>query len=215
MSFPAYLRANSAMLLRMTVQHALLVLISVGIAAVIGIVVAVVTYQTEAPRKAAVGVAGVFLTLPSFALFGLLIAPLGLGFTPAVVALAMYALLPIVRNTITGLRAVDSSVTESARGMGMGRWRRLLRIELPLAWPVIMTGIRVATLIDVGIAAIAAYVGGPGLGQQIFSGLDRIGFPVAVNLALSGTLGVIAVAIVLDVAFLILGKFTTARGIRG
>jgi len=215
MSFPAYLQANWPLLVQLTVQHAVLVLVSVGIAAVIGVVLGVTTYRTQRPRTLVLAIAGVFLTIPSFALFGLLIAPFGLGFTPAVIALVMYALLPVVRNTITGLREVDSAVLESAVGMGMGRWRRLMRVELPLAWPVILAGIRVAVLLDVGIAAIAAYVGGPGLGQQIFSGLDRIGFPVALNLALSGTLGIILIAIVLDAALFAVGRLTMSRGIRG
>ena len=215
MSFFDYLQANWPRLVDLTLQHAVLVLISVAIATVVGVLAAVVTYRTDIPSKVLLGVTGVFLTIPSFALFGLLIAPLGLGYPPAVVALVMYGLLPIVRNTITGLREVNASITEAALGIGMGRWRRLLRVELPLAWPVILTGIRVATLINVGIAAIAAYVGGPGLGAQIFAGLDRIGFPVAVNLALSGTLGIILIALVLDGVFLVLGKLTTPRGIRG
>jgi len=214
-SFFDYLQANWPDLLDLTVQHAVLVLISVAIATVVGVLAAVATYRTDIPSKLLLGVTGVFLTIPSFALFGLLIAPLGLGYPPAIVALVMYGLLPIVRNTITGLREVNASITEAALGVGMGRWRRLLRIELPLAWPVILTGIRVATLINVGIAAIAAYVGGPGLGAQIFAGLDRIGFPVAVNLALSGTLGIVLIALVLDGVFLFLGKLTTPRGIRG
>ncbi|MGI8697223.1 MAG: ABC transporter permease [Mycobacteriales bacterium] len=217
MSFSEYLRENWQDLLNLSVQHLVLVLISVGIATVIGVALGVATYGSAAqwPRTLVLGVTGVFLTIPSFALFGLLIAPIGIGYTPAVFALVMYALLPIVRNTITGLRGVDASVRESALAVGMGRWRRLVQIELPLAWPVILTGIRVATLLDVGIAAIAAYVGGPGLGHDIFDGLDRIGFPVALNLALAGTLGVIVVAIVLDVFFLVFGKLTTSRGIRG
>lgn len=215
MSFTAYLQANWQQLVQLTVQHAVLVLISVGIATVIGVLLGITTYRTERPRALVLAVAGVFLTIPSFALFGLLIAPFGLGFTPAVIALVMYALLPVVRNTITGLREVDPAVLESAVGMGMGRWRRLVRVELPLAWPVVLAGIRVAVLLDVGIAAIAAYVGGPGLGQQIFSGLDRIGFPVAINLALSGTLGIILIAIVLDAALFAVGRLTTSRGIRG
>ncbi|MGI9093898.1 MAG: ABC transporter permease [Mycobacteriales bacterium] len=215
MSFGSYLAGNWQDLLKLTVQHLLLVLVSVAIATVIGVALGVLTYQTAAPRAFVLAVTGIFLTIPSFALFGLLIAPLGLGYTPAVFALVMYALLPIVRNTITGLREVDSAVTESARAIGMGRWRRLAQVEVPLAWPVIITGIRVATLLDVGIAAIAAYVGGPGLGHDIFDGLDRIGFPVAFNLALSGTLGVIVIAIVLDIFFMFLGRFTTPRGIRG
>jgi osmoprotectant transport system permease protein len=125
----------------------------------------------------------------------------------------MYALLPIVRNTVVGLRSVDPAITESAQGMGMNGLQRLLRIELPLAWPVILTGMRVSTLIIIGIAAIAAYVNGPGLGEDIFSGLSRIGSAVALNLVLGAVLAIIALALLFDGFFAVLGKLTTSRGL--
>jgi len=130
------------------------------------------------------------------------------------VALVMFALLPIVRNTITGLREVDPAVVESAQGMGMGRWRRLARIELPLAWPIIITGIRVSTQILVGIAAIAAVINGPGLGKEIFRALASVGTPTAVNRALSAVLGIVILGLLLDIAYLFVGRLTTSRGLR-
>ncbi|MEJ7802427.1 MAG: ABC transporter permease [Candidatus Limnocylindria bacterium] len=195
-------------------EHIGIVLISVSISTVIGVALGVLTYQTQRPRLIALGVTGIFLTIPSFALFGLLIGPLGLGATPAVVALVMYGLLPIVRNTIVGLRSVDPAVVESAQGMGMGRYRRLLRIELPLAWPIIITGIRVAAVIIVGIAAIAAVVNGPGLGKDIFRALARFGTPTALPQALSAVLGIIIIAILIDLVFTVVARLTTSRGIR-
>lgn len=215
MSFLNYLAGEWREVLGLTVDHAIVVLGSVAIAAVIGVAIGVLTYRRERPRTIALAVAGVFLTIPSFALFGVLIGPLGLGSRPAVVALVMYSLLPILRNTITGLREVDPAIVESAEGMGMGRWQRLARIELPLAWPVIITGLRVATMLCLGIAAIAAYVRGPGLGNLIFTGLARVGVPVAVDLVLAGTVGIIVLAIVLDAGFTLFGKLTTPRGTRG
>jgi len=188
-----------------------IVLISVSISTVIGVALGVLTYQTQRPRLIVLGVTGIFLTIPSFALFGLLIGPLGLGATPAVVALVMYGLLPIVRNTIVGLRSVDPAVVESAQGMGMGRYRRLLRIELPLAWPIIITGIRVAAVIIVGIAAIAAVVNGPGLGKDIFRALARFGTPTALPQALSAVLGIIIIAILIDLVFTVVARLTTSR----
>jgi osmoprotectant transport system permease protein len=125
----------------------------------------------------------------------------------------MYGLLPIVRNTITGLRSVDPAVVESAQGMGMGRYRRLFRIELPLAWPIILTGIRVAAVIIVGIAAIAAVINGPGLGKDIFRALARVGTPTAVPQVLSAILGIVTIAILIDLAFMIIARLTTSRGI--
>jgi len=120
----------------------------------------------------------------------------------------------VVRNTITGLREVDPSIVESAQGMGLSRTQRLTRIELPLAWPVIVTGVRVSALILVGIATIGAIVDGPGYGEFIFNGLARVGSPVAVNLVLAGMIGVIVVAIIFDVLFAVIAKLTTSRGIR-
>lgn len=201
-------------LVPLVVEHAQIVLISVAIAVVVGVGLGMLTYRTERPRVAVLGVTGVFLTIPSFALFGLLISPLGLGTKPAVVALVMYALLPIVRNTITGLREVDPAVVESAQGMGMSRWRRLARIELPLAWPIIITGIRVSTQILVGIAAIAAVINGPGLGKDIFRSLARVGTPTAVNQALAAVLGIVILGLLLDIAYLLIGRLTTSRGLR-
>ncbi len=194
--------------------HVAVVAVSVLLATVIGVGLGVATYRTERPREIVLAITGSFLTVPSFALFILLIGPLGLGVKPVVVALTMYGLLPIVRNTITGLREVDPSIVESAQGMGMNRTQRLVRIELPLAWPVILTGVRVATLILVGIATIGAIVLGPGYGELIFTGLARVGTPVAVNLVLAGMLGVVVVAILFDVFFNVLRRFTTSRGIR-
>jgi osmoprotectant transport system permease protein len=212
--FWEYLNDQSDRLLGLMIEHAQIVLLSVVIAVVLGVGLGVLTYRTERPRVAVLAVTGVFLTIPSFALFGLLISPLGLGTTPAVVALVMYALLPIVRNTITGLRGVDPAVVESAQGMGMGRWRRLARIELPLAWPVIITGIRVSTQILVGIAAIAAVINGPGLGKDIFRALARVGTPTAMNQALAAVLGIVILGLLLDMAYLVVGRLTTSKGLR-
>lgn len=213
-SFWEYVSDQRDRLIGLMIEHAQIVLVSIGLAIVIGVGLGVLTYRTERPRVAVLAVTGVFLTIPSFALFGLLISPLGLGTKPAVVALVMYALLPIVRNTITGLREVDPAIVESAQGMGMGRWRRLARIELPLAWPIIITGIRVSTQILVGIAAIAAVINGPGLGKDIFRALARVGTPTALNQALAAVLGIVILGLILDVAYLVIGRLTTSRGLR-
>ncbi len=209
-----YLGAQGDRLFGLAIEHAIIVFVSVSISTLIGVSLGILTYRTEAPRRAALAVTGIFLTIPSFALFGLLIAPLGLGTAPAVVALVMYGLLPIVRNTITGLRSVDPAIVESAQGMGMGSFRRLMRVELPLAWPIIITGIRVAAVIIVGIAAIAAVVNGPGLGKDIFRALARVGSPTAVPQALSAVLGIIIIAILIDLAFVAVTRLTTSKGIR-
>jgi osmoprotectant transport system permease protein len=185
------------------------------IAVLISLVVALLVYRSGAGSKTAIVVTSTFLTIPSFALLGLLIPYFGLGTKPTLIALVGYALLPIVRNAIVGLRGVDPSLVDSARGMGMTKLRVLLRVELPIAWPVVLTGIRVSTQLIMGIAAIAAYVKGPGLGQSIFSGLARIGSVNSVNSTVAGTLGVVLLALLFDLGFQIIGRLTTPRGLRG
>ncbi len=215
-SFLTYLEFAWEDLLDLSIEHALVVLVSLAIATVIGIGLGVATYRTDRPRDLVLAVTGTLLTIPSLALFGLFITlpGLGLGARSVVLGLVLYALLPIVRNTIVGLREVDPAVVESAQGMGMGRWQRLLRIELPLAWPVVLTGMRVSTLILIGIAAIGAYINGPGLGDIIFSGLAQIGSASALNLVLGGTLGIIVLAVLFDLVYVLIFRLTIAKGIR-
>lgn len=213
-SFLSYLEVRWDTLLELTIEHVLIVALSVAIATTIGVALGILTYRTKRPRELVLAVTGTFLTIPSLALFGLFIVWIGLGSTPVLIALVMYGLLPIVRNTIVGLREVDSAVVESAQGMGMGRAQRLLKIELPLAWPVIITGMRVSTLIVLGIAAIGAYVNGPGLGNEIFDGLSRMGSKNAINLILGGMLGIVVLAVLFDLLYLLIYRLTTPRGIR-
>ncbi len=213
MGFLRYLASRWEHLLELAIAHAEVVFLSLLIATVIGVTAGVLVYRRERSAEVVLAVTSTFLTIPSFALFGLLLPVFGLGWTPTVFALVVYALLPIVRNTIVGLRSVDPAITESAQGMGMSRWRRLFEIELPLAWPVILTGVRVSTLIIVGIAAIAAYVNGPGLGEDIFQGISRIGSATALNLVLGAVLAIVLLALIFDGFFAVLGKLTTSRGL--
>jgi osmoprotectant transport system permease protein len=176
------------------VTHARLVgtalLIAVPVAVAVGVL------ASSRPRLAgvALGVAGVIITIPSFALFGALIAPLGLGFRPAVATLALYSLLPVLRNTIVGLGEVPADVLEAARGMGMTGRQALWRVRMPLALPVIIAGVRVATVMIVGITTIAALITAGGLGTFIFDGL-RSGDRTEI---LAGTLTIVALALVFD-----------------
>ncbi len=214
MSFIEYLTYTWDDLLETGIGHMVAVLISLGIATVIGITFGVLTYRRPAASQVALAVASTILTIPSFALFGLAIGiGLGLGYAPTIVVLSAYAILAILRNTITGLRSVDPAITESAKGMGMSDWQQLTRIELPMAWPVIIAGIRVSALLILGIATIAAYVGGPGFGADIFTGLSTLGSVNSVNLVLSGMLGVMVLALLFEVLFTILGRFTTSKGL--
>jgi osmoprotectant transport system permease protein len=214
-SFQEYLSQEWPDVITLTIQHAEVVLIAVGIAAVIGIGGGILIEGHQAISQAALAITGTMLTIPSFALFGLLIPLLGLGSTPAIAALTLYAIFPILRNTVTGLESVPADIEDAARGMGLPRWRRLLIVRLPLAWPVVLTGVRVATVMNVSIATIAAAVAGPGLGQLIFSGLAQIGGANALNETLAGVLGVAVLALVLDLLFVLVSRLTTSRGIRG
>ncbi|GEE02910.1 ABC transporter permease [Gordonia spumicola] len=184
------------------------------LATVIGVLVGIAVYRSPAGSAIATALSSTILTIPSFALLGLLIPVLGLGVPPTVIALTMYSLLPIVRNTIVGLGAVDPAVTDAARGIGMSRLRVLTRVELVLAWPSILTGMRVSTQMAMGILAIAAYAKGPGLGNLIFSGLSRVGSPTAIPQALTGTVLIVILALILDGIYVLIGRYTTSKGIR-
>jgi len=204
-NFFEYLSERWADIVPLVIEHAQVVLIAVAIATVIGIGLGIAIEGHRAASNIALAVTGAMLTIPSFALFGLLIPLLGLGNAPTIVALVLYAIFPILRNTITGLESVPAEIEDAALGMGLSRPRRLLSIRLPLAWPVIITGVRVAMIMNVAIAAIAAAVSGPGLGQLIFNGLARIG---------SGVFGVALLALAIDLLFVGFTRLTTSRGLR-
>jgi osmoprotectant transport system permease protein len=155
--------------------------------------------------------AGILLTVPSIALFGIFIPIFGIGFFNAAVALILYAQLPILRNTYTGIKAVRPSVIESARGMGMTEWQILYQIKMPLAMPVIMAGIRVSIVMIVGIAAIATLIGVEVLGDLIFAGMQRI----SDRLVFTGALAVSIFAILLDIVLGWAERFLTPAGLQG
>ncbi|HEY3681739.1 MAG TPA: ABC transporter permease [Streptosporangiaceae bacterium] len=209
-----YIQSRQELLEFEFLQHASMIFQCLVVATVVGVAVGVATYRYPPIATFATSTAGVIFTIPALALLGLLIVPLGLGVAPTVTALVLYGLLPIVRNTIVGLQGVDRVLVDAARGIGMSRPRILLRVELPMAWPVILTGIRVSTQLTMGIGAIAAYASGPGLGDQIFSGLSRIGGAGALESVIAGILGVVVLALIFDAVFVLIGRFTTSRGIR-
>jgi osmoprotectant transport system permease protein len=171
-------------------------LVATALLLAVPVAVAVGVLASSRPRLAgvALAVAGVIITIPSFALFGALIAPLGLGFRPAVATLALYSLLPVLRNTIVGLAEVPADVLEAARGMGMTGRQALWRVSMPLALPVIIAGVRVATVMIVGITTIAALITAGGLGTFIFDGL-RSGDSTEI---VAGTVTIVALALAFD-----------------
>ena len=198
MNFWQFLHANWRELLTLLRQHLSLVLISTLIAVLIGIPTGILLTRKKSLRGPVLGVANIMQTIPSLALFGFLI-PLpfigGIGARTAIVALVVYALLPIIRNTVTGILGVDGNVREAAVAMGMTNGQILRQVELPLAMSVILTGVRVATVISVGVTTIAAAVGAGGLGVYIFRGLRQSGDH---NLLLAGAVPAALMALAAD-----------------
>jgi osmoprotectant transport system permease protein len=161
-------------ILQRTGEHLLLVGIAIAIAVGVGLPLGVLITRQTRLRRPILAVANVLQTLPSLALFGLLIPLVGIGAVPAIIALTLYSFLPIIRNTYTGITQIDPAIREAARGMGMTNWQLLLQVEIPLALTVILAGVRVATVISIGIATIAAAIGAGGLGVFIFQGISVV-----------------------------------------
>ncbi|MCY4628073.1 MAG: ABC transporter permease [Acidobacteria bacterium] len=177
MSFLEFLAGRWTEILSLTLEHVVLVVISTGAGVLIAVPLGLAITRIPALGRPVLGFAGVIQTVPSLALFGLLI-PLpfigGIGSRTAIIALVLYALLPILRNTVTGVRQVDPAILDAASGMGMTDWQRLTLVEVPLALPSIFSGIRIATVVGVGLVTIAAAVGAGGLGSFIFRGLAML-----------------------------------------
>lgn len=172
-----FLFRNRAEVLALTLEHSALVAAAMLIAVALGIPLGILVTRQQVLRRWVLGTANIFQTVPSLALFGFLIpVPLlgGIGGRTAIVALVLYALLPIIRNTYVGISGVDPAVVEAARGMGMTDRQLLWQVEIPLALGVILAGIRVATVTSVGVATIAAAIGAGGLGTYIFRGLSMV-----------------------------------------
>lgn len=202
MSFFEFVEANWAEIFALTREHLFLVFVSTAFAVLIGVPLGVLLTRKKALQTPVLGFANIMQTVPSLALFGLLIpiSFIGIGVKAAIIALALYALLPVIRNTVTGISGIDRKIKEAATAMGMTDWQILRMVELPLALPVILTGIRVAVVISVGVATIAAAVGAGGLGTYIFRGLRQNDN----NLLLAGAIFSAILALAADFA---LGQF--------
>ncbi|MGD8867312.1 MAG: ABC transporter permease [Gemmatimonadales bacterium] len=172
-----FLVNNRGEFLSLTLEHLFLVALSTGMAVLVGVPLGILLTRRPRLGPPVLGLANVFQTIPSLALFGLLI-PIpfigGVGARTAILALILYALLPIIRNTYAGIQGVDPSVREAGRGMGMTDLQLLSMVEIPLAFGVILAGVRVATVISVGVATIAAAIGAGGLGEFIFRGVAMV-----------------------------------------
>jgi osmoprotectant transport system permease protein len=170
--FVPYVIDKRGELLTKTIEHLVLTGGAALAAVLIGVPLGMIIARRSAARGPVLGAAGMMQTVPSVAMLALLMIPLGLGFKPAVVALVLYALLPIIRNTYAGLVGVDKNVLEAADGVGFTPRQRLWMVELPLASPVIIAGIRTATVVTVGIATLSSLIGAGGLGDLIFRGIS-------------------------------------------
>ncbi|MDB5015922.1 MAG: transporter permease [Mucilaginibacter sp.] len=189
-----FMRQQSDKLWEQTIQHIGLTFISLFIAVLIGLPLGIFITRRKQFSGAILGIAGVLQTIPSIALLGFMIPVLGIGAKPAIAALLLYALLPIIRNTYTGIIGVDAAVKEAAVAMGMSKWQVLVKVELPLAMPVIFAGIRTATVITVGVATLASYIAAGGLGEFIFGGISLNN----TNMILAGAIPAALLAILFD-----------------
>ncbi len=217
MNLPAdFLSSYGSEIIALTLEHLQLTGISVGAAILFSVPLGIVLTRSEKTAAPVLACASVIQTIPSLALFGLAIPVfmvLGLpiiGLFPGLFALFLYALLPILRNTYTGIRQVDPAILEAATGIGMTNAQRLWKIELPLSMPVIMAGIRTSTVISVGIATLAALIGAGGLGELIFRGLRTINY----KLMLAGAVPAAMLALVLDLFLAWIESLLTPKGLK-
>lgn len=205
MSVVDYARNNGSEIIAQLLDHLAIVALSMLVASAIGISLGVLAARRPRLSSAAIGVATFAITIPSFALFSYLVIYVGLGDLPTEIGLVVYAQLPIVRNTVVGLRGVDAAVLDAAAGMGMTPRQRLVRVQVPLALPLIVGGVRQATVMVTAIATVGAAVGANDLGQQILAGIrDSNGNAILV--------GVIPVALIGLCADQILGLVQRLAG---
>lgn len=194
MSFWEFIISHWDEVIDQTVQHLKLTIISMLLASVVGICLGVIITRIEKLASITLGFVGVIQTIPSLALLGFLLPIVGIGTTPAIIALFLYALLPIVRNTYTGINGIEASVKEASIGMGMTNQQLLRYVELPLAFPIILAGIRTSTVINVGVATLCALIAAGGLGEFIFRGISLNN----TNMILAGAIPASILAIALD-----------------
>jgi osmoprotectant transport system permease protein len=210
-----FIFANLGVIGNLAVQHISIVAVAVGLAILTGVPIGIAITQNKRAADMVLYVASIIVTIPSIALFGLMIPVLstighGIGWLPAVIAILLYSQLPIIRNTYTAITNVEPALRESARGMGMTAFQRLWRVEIPIAVPVIMAGVRTAVVMNIGVAAIAAYIGAGRLGVLISRGISQSD-PRQLN---AGALAVSLLAIAADYSLLMLQKRLTPAGLK-
>lgn len=208
-----FIQAHLDVLVDRTLQHITLVGIAVGMAILIGVPIGIAITQHKRVANLVLYAASVMITIPSIALFGLMIPLLspigyGVGAVPAMVAVLLYSLLPIIRNTYSAINNIDPALREAAKGMGMRPLQRLLMVEIPLAIPVIMAGVRIAVVMNIGVMTIATYIGAGGLGDFISNGIAQTDSQQLIT----GALAVSIMAVVADYSLAALQKYLTPAG---
>ncbi|MGS2743549.1 ABC transporter permease [Halomonas sp. LS-001] len=208
-----YALDNAGLLLTRTIEHIALVGVAVGIATLTGVPIGIAITKNERVAQGVLYIASIIVTIPSIALFGIMIPVLslighGIGYVPAVIAVLLYSQLPIIRNTYTAINNVNPALREAARGIGMSPNQRLRLVEIPLAVPVIMAGVRTAVVLNIGVMAIAAYIGAGGLGTFISRGISQSD----PRQLIVGAIAVSLLAIIVDYSLLYLQKRLTPRG---
>lgn len=199
----------------LTLEHVSIVGVAIGLAILTGVPIGIAITQSQRVAANVLYAAAMIMTIPSIALFGLMIPILsvigqGIGYLPAVIAVLLYSQLPIIRNTYTAITNLDPALREAAKGMGMTPWQRLRQVEIPIAVPVIMAGVRTAVVINIGITAIAAYIGAGGLGELISRGISQSDPRQLV----AGAVSVSILAIIADYALLWVQKRLTPGGLQ-
>ena len=210
-----FIMANLDVLGERTLEHIFLVSLAVGGAILTGVPIGIAITQNERAAKAVLYLASVVITIPSIALFGVMMPILstfghGVGYVPAIVAVLLYSQLPIIRNTYTAIKNVDPALREAAKGIGMTPLQRLRKVEIPLSIPVIMAGTRTAVVMNIGVTAIAAYIGAGGLGTFISRGISQ----TDPRQLITGALAVSLLAILADYGLLWLQKRLTPPALR-
>ncbi|SCZ81821.1 ABC transporter permease [Acidaminobacter hydrogenoformans] len=210
MSLFQYMINNSSRIAARALEHLFIASSALLLAMLVAIPIGILLTRYERIAKIVLGIGNIIMTIPSLALLAFMLPVLGIGNKPAIAALFLYALMPIMRNTYTGINKVQPSLIECARGMGMTDFQVLYSIELPLALSIILAGIRTTFVILIGWATLAAFIGGGGLGQLIWAGLNNINY----NLILSGAIPAAGLALLADLMLGQLEHLLTPRGIR-
>ncbi len=204
-----YFAQNYQLVMEKTLEHVFIAGVSVLIACFIGIPVGFMITNNKKVSDVVVNIANIIQTIPSLALFAFAMPLFGIGAKPAIFALSLYALLPIIKNTLIGIHNVDPAIIEAARGMGMSKSQIMFKVEVPLAIAVIMGGVRIATVTAIGITTIAALIGAGGLGQLIYQGISMMNYQMIFAGAISSAL----LALLVDYILGIVEKKLTSEGI--